>query len=99
MVDVKGVGGIPEPQPQRSASVRERRNEETRSRGPAPQDGVQISSEAQEAASVAQAVQLGNETPDIRQERVDEARAALERGDYKLPNLIAEVARKLSELL
>ncbi len=99
MVGIQGVGGVPEPPAGRPANVRDRKTDKADEGASTPQDGVKISSEAQEAASTAQLVQLANQEPDIRADRVVEAKEAIERGDYRLPNVIAEVARRLSELL
>jgi anti-sigma28 factor (negative regulator of flagellin synthesis) len=97
MVGVKGVGGIPEPTPERPANVRERRREDVKSS--ATQDGVQISSEAQEASAVARLVQLAKQEAEIRPDKVASAKEAIERGDYKIPEVIAEVAKRLSRYL
>jgi len=97
MVGVKGVGGIPEPAPERPANVRERKREDVKSS--ATQDGVRISSEAQEASAVARLVQLAKQEAEIRPEKVASAKEAIERGDYKIPEVIAEVAKRLSRYL
>lgn len=97
MVGVKGVTGIPEPSPERSTNVRDRKR--TGESGAPAKDGVRISPEAKEAADTARLVQLANEEPDIRAEKVDAAREALERGDYKIPSVIAEVAKRLSQYI
>ena len=100
MVGVQGVGGVPEPQSDRSTGVRGRRDDDARAReNVAQEDGVAISPEAQEAASVARYVQIAKDEPDVRADRVVEARAALERGEYKHPEVMATIAEKLSQVL
>jgi flagellar biosynthesis anti-sigma factor FlgM len=96
MGGVQGVNGLP-PTPDRPSDVkdRQRTDQATKPAG----DGVQISSEAQKAAETARFSQLAAFEPDIRQDRVAEARGALERGEYKLENRIAEVARKFLQIL
>lgn len=98
MVGIKGIGGIPEPVPEQPTGVRERAKREE-VRNAEAQDGVRISAEAQEAATVARLVQIAKQEPDIRPDRVAEAKEKIERGDYKLPNVLAEVARRISEYL
>jgi anti-sigma28 factor (negative regulator of flagellin synthesis) len=97
MVGVHGVGGIPEPAPDRSANLRDRR--QTESSAKAPRDGIQISSSAQEAASVARLVQLAGQQGDVRAERVAAARERIEKGEFKFPEVVSEVAKRLSKLL
>lgn len=99
MVGIQGVGGVPEPPPGRPANVRDRKTDKAGEGASTAQDDVKISSEAQEAAGTARLTQLANQAPDVRAERVADAKEAIERGDYRLPNVIAEVARRLSELL
>lgn len=96
MVGIQGIGGVPEPAPERPANVRERKLDGAKA--PA-KDGVQISSEAKEAAGTARLVQIAKETPDIRADRVKAAREAIEREDFKLPEVMAEVAKRLARYL
>lgn len=97
MVGIKGVGGVPEPTPERPTNVRDRKREEVKS---APsQDGVQISSEAQEAAQASRLTQMAKQEPDVRADRVAAARERLEQGSYKESGVVAEVARRISRLL
>lgn len=98
MAGIHGIGGPQEPTLDRPANdVRNRRRDEAQS---APtQDGVQISAEAREAANTQRLTQIAQEDPGIRQERVEEARAALERGDYRDLNVLREVARNIMEML
>lgn len=98
MVGIQGIGGVPEPKPERPADVRDRKAREE----VAPvksEDGVVISSEAQAAASLSRLVQTANSTPDIRTDKVAAAKAALERGDYKNPEIVAQVAERISKYL
>ena len=98
MVGIQGIGGAPEPKPERPSSVRERRTENTnqvKSSG----DGVKISPEAQEAATVSKVVQLAKSESDVRIERVEAAKASIERGDYKNPEIVAQVAQRVSKYL
>jgi anti-sigma28 factor (negative regulator of flagellin synthesis) len=98
MVGIKGVGGIPEPAPERPANVRDRKRDEAKIAS-SKEDGVRISPQAQEAADAARLRQVTESGSGIRADRVAAARESIERGDYKLPNVVAEVARRLSKYL
>jgi hypothetical protein len=97
MVGIKGVGGVPEPKPERPATVRGRKNDGV-AKDEKVQDDVLISSEAQAAASVARIIKEGV-SGDIRADRVQVARERLERGDYKNPEVVREVAKRVSKYL
>ncbi len=97
MSGIHGIQGIPEPTPERPGPVRDRRREEVR--GPAAEDGVEISAEAQEAANVRHLVEVARSQEEVRPERVAEAREGIERGDYRDPNIVREVARRLLRIL
>ncbi|MBN2312101.1 MAG: flagellar biosynthesis anti-sigma factor FlgM [Candidatus Hydrogenedentes bacterium] len=101
MVGVKGVMGVPEPPSERPASVRERARENAAD--VRAKDDVSISAEAhgaaQGAAEVARVVQLAAEEPDIRQDRVEAAKQAMEREDFKIPEVMVEVAKRLSKYM
>lgn len=98
MVGVQGVGGIPEPQPERPVSNRDKRRDEAVSTSAVLSDDVLISSEAQAAAKLQSLVALAQQD-DIRQDRVEQARQAIARGDYKTDDAVHKVAERLSKLL
>jgi anti-sigma28 factor (negative regulator of flagellin synthesis) len=98
MVQIHGIGGIPEPVPDRPNGPRDRRgnnsvNQET------SRDGVDISAQGRQAADIARVRAIADQEPDIRPERVAEAREAIERGDYKKEEIIVEIAKRLENLL
>ncbi len=97
MVGIKGIGGIPEPKPERPAKLREKEAEVSQSS--TAQDGVVISSEAQAAARLAKTVQSLTTQTDVRAEHVAAAKERMERGDYKNPDVVAKVAEKVSKYL
>jgi hypothetical protein len=97
MSGIQGIGGIPEPRSDRPSSVRDRDRQaplESTS-----QDGVEISDGARQAAEVSRLLQLAAESPDVRTDRVAEAREQLEREEFRLPEKVAEVARQISNFL
>ncbi len=95
---IQGLGGPQEPRPDRPASVRDNRPSSS-AESEKSSDGVVISSEAQAAAAVARTIQLSANQAQVRSERVDEARASLERGDYRKPDVVQQVAERISRLL
>ena len=98
MVGIKGLGGVQEQQSDRPAKVRDEKARDA-ARADLPKDGVLISSEAQAAATLAQTIKDIGKIPDIRTERVEAARESIERGDYKRPEIVAEVAKRISKYL
>jgi anti-sigma28 factor (negative regulator of flagellin synthesis) len=106
MVSIQGLGGIPEPKPERPGKVRTDRDNSAsvaganaRGEGTAREDGVAISGEARAAADVVRILQVSKSDQDIRAERVEAARAAIERGDYKNPEIVRKVAERISKLI
>ena len=97
MVGIQGIGGTPEPRPSRSSGVRDNRPSPSADQEPAS-DGVVISSEAQAAAALTKTL-LAVSTDDVRAARVEAARQAIERGDYRRPDAVKVVAEKISRLL
>ena len=71
MVPVTGVGSLGEPLSTRSLRSRDRYSTDTQTR---PKDGVQISPEAREAASVARALHEVASQSEIRAQRVEAAK-------------------------
>ena len=99
MAGINGIGGIPEPAPERPVNTRDRRRDDAvASSSASSTDDVLISSEAQAAAKIANLVQLAKQDT-IRTDRVEQAKAALDRGDYKKPEVVSELAKRLSKLL
>ena len=97
MVGIQGVGGIPEPKPERPAKVREKEKDVTQNT--LVKDGVLISSEAQAAAKLARSIQVASESSDIRSGRVAEAKERIGRGEYRNPEVVAKVAERVSKYL
>ena len=98
MVGIQGIGGVPEPAPDRPTGVRDKKRTED-TKAAASQDDLLISSEAQAAARLAQLIQTAKQATDVRPERVDAAKEAIARGDYKKPEVVNEVARRIKDLL
>ncbi len=98
MVGIHGVGGVPEPKPDRPTNTRSSQTGKTEQSSSASDDVV-ISSAAQAAARIAQLIQASESAPDIRTDRVEAAKAAIARGDYKNPDVVAKVAEGVNKLL
>lgn len=106
MVGIQGLGGIPEPKPERPAKVRNERETQAAgglasatSGGSLKADDVQISSEAQAAAEVSRVLQLARGDDDVRLDRVEAARQSIERGDYRQRDVVFQTAEKLLKYL
>jgi len=98
MGGIQGIGGVPEPRADRPSGARDTERTEPSS-GSDSSDQVEISSQAQAAAVIANTLQAASTQPDIRADRVAEARAALERGDYRKPDVVATVAERIGKFL
>ncbi len=101
MVGIQGISGLPEPvRPDRSSSARDNSKTSSTDEGSSSNsDGVAISTEAQAAAQIAQSLKLTENQSDIRADRVAAAKAAIERGDYKQPEVVEAVAQRISKFL
>ena len=99
MVGIQGIGGVPEPKPERQAPVRDSKKSSSAEGSSSSTDGVVISSEAQAAAVVAASIQATVAQSDVRAERVEAAKQAIDRGDYKNPEIVQVVADRVSKLL
>ncbi len=99
MVGIQGVSGIPEPKPERPAGTRGKADAASTPASSESKDGVVISSEAQAAASIAKTIQAAKVLPDVRADRVEAAKAAIERGDFRNPDIVAKVAERIEKLL
>jgi len=97
MVGIKGIGGIPEPTPDRPANVRDRQTDE--SRGAEVKDDLLISSEAQAAATLARTIEVAKAQPQVRPEKVAQAKERLANGDYKRPEVVRTVAQRIRKYL
>ena len=98
MVGIQGLGGIPDPISERPAKVREEKEKDL-TQTTSTQDDVVISTEAQAAAQLTSAIKVATQTSDVRTERVEAARERLARGEYKNPEVVAQVAQKISKYL
>jgi len=98
MVAIQGIGGVPEPKPERPAKVRDVKEREVATSGQVT-DGLVVSSEAQAAAKLAQLIKTASEESEVRAERVDAARQSIERGEYRNPEVVAKVAERISKYL
>ena len=102
MVGIGGITGLPEPnKPERSTGARDNAKADATdgSSHAADSDDVTISNQAQAAAKVVDALKLAAGQPDIRADRVAAAKAAIERADYKNPDIVEVVAQRISKFL
>lgn len=104
MVAIEGLGGIPEPKPERPSKVRGDRDagskDVSRSALNAPaKDDLTISSEAKAAAELTRLIQVSNSQSDLRADKVAAAKERIERGDYRNPEVVAKVAERILKFL
>jgi hypothetical protein len=105
MVDeVLGVGRKPEPvDPKRSekpedkkgSKGREVSSKQTESQG----DSLSISSEAKSALDKTRLIGMVNSIPEVREDKVDEAKQMVESGDVFSPEVTEKLADELERLL
>ncbi|MFP4173997.1 MAG: flagellar biosynthesis anti-sigma factor FlgM [Candidatus Hydrogenedentota bacterium] len=98
MGGVEGIGGshqgIP---PDRSYN---QRPQNASTDGPkAPQDGVDLSPQAQAAAHTTRLLEIARNQPDIRADRVAVARENIEAGLYQRRDVVAVVAERVGKAL
>lgn len=93
MAGIQGIGGFPLPPNTSLNGVRG--NGAERPVSPA-RDGVAISGEAQLASHLAQLVERTQQSQEMREERVEQARANLEQGLYKMNEMVRVVASRIS---
>lgn len=62
-------------------------------------DEVEISEEARQLAEAAKIEEVVRQTPDIREERVAEVKAKLERGEYNTEEVFDTVAERIMKAL
>lgn len=105
MVGIQGLGGIPEPIPEKPSKIRSDKSTEIRNAQPATgsvenkSDAVVISSEAQAAAEVVRIVQMSKAQEQIRPDKVEQARQSIERGDYRKPEVVQKIAERILKLI
>jgi anti-sigma28 factor (negative regulator of flagellin synthesis) len=97
MAGIQGLGNIPEPVPGRTQNTRDKRPEDTKTSS--ARDGVQISSAAKDAATANRLTQLAAESPDIRPERVEQAKQNLANNNHKDMDVLRDVARSLLKII
>lgn len=99
MVGIQGVSGIPEPKPERPAGARGKTDAASTPASGESKDDIVISSEAHAAASIAKTIQAAKLLSGVRADRVEAAKAAIERGDFRNPDIVAKVAERIEKLL
>lgn len=93
MAGIQGINGAPEVANTRANQTRTRKEEEVRTQ--VKRDGVELSSEAKNAASAGRVMQSASSDSGIRPDRVAAARENLEQGSYQQEHVLRTVARNL----
>ncbi len=95
MVGLEGIGGVKRPANTEPADLRSKKA--ARTPASVDKDSVAISSKAQGAAEATRLA--GIEDPELRMERVERARANIEKGTYKMQSVVRMVAARMSKYL
>ncbi len=97
MMDViVSIGGLSEQSPVRTARIRDRRDDPPENTA---QDAVDISKAAREAAGATRLLVQAPREPDIREQRVEEAKASIQEGVYRVQNVVRYVAACISRYI
>ena len=98
MGGIEGIGGphhgLP---PDRSSNHRAHNPSQGSPQG--PQDGVDLSPQAQTAAQTTRLLEIARNQPDIRSDRVAVARENIEAGLYQRRDVVAVVAERVGKAL
>lgn len=98
MGGIEGIGGPHHGQPPDRSSNYRTPNGSTE--GPQrPQDGVDLSPQAQAAAQTARLLEIARNQPDIRADRVAVARENIEAGLYQRRDVVAVVAERVGKVV
>ena len=92
MVGIQGIGGTPDPANAKQVSDRAKAQAAA---APPAKDGIEISSEAQQASQVARFKELSPGDV-IREDRVAQAKQNLEQGIYRVQEVLLQVANRLA---
>lgn len=95
MVTLTGIGSIANTAFGRTVEGRERRKSTTGASAPTSDD-VSISGEAQQAADARRLQTLASEVPDVRIERVEQAKENIRQGTYRLQHVVLQVASRVN---
>lgn len=89
--DISGVGGVSRPIDNRPTTSRRKEEAESVRR----EDGVQISPEARRAAEVSRLVETARSLPDVREDRVEQARDNIESDRHHDEEVVRQTAERL----
>jgi anti-sigma28 factor (negative regulator of flagellin synthesis) len=93
MLGINGIVGLPEGTSSTQASDRSRRLE---TQAPGTRDDVAISPEARDAAKIISMLRESEQSAQIRQERVEQAKQNIEQGAYKVVDVVKIVASRIA---
>lgn len=92
MITIQGLGGPSEPAPTRPGPGRDRAQAATKS------DDVSFSEVAVQIASAGQAASRSRGV-ELRQERIEQAKESIERGTYRIQEVVLQVADRLARFV
>lgn len=97
MIGIQGIGGVQEPTPPKTGPGKAKAPEAVAEE--ALTDGVSISPEAAEASETSSVVSQAAAANEVRQERVEQARESIEKGTYKVQDVVRQVASRLTKFV
>ncbi len=92
MITIQGLGGPPDPVATRPGQGRDRAQAGPKS------DDVSFSEVAVQAASAGQAATRSRGV-ELRQERIEQAKESIERGTYRIQEVVLQVAERLARFV
>jgi anti-sigma28 factor (negative regulator of flagellin synthesis) len=95
MIGIQGIGGVQEPNGPNSGTGRTKESE--KAKVPVTPDGVNISPEGEKAAVAGSILQQSGEMSDVRNVKIAQARENLEKGTYKVQDVVRQVASRLTK--
>ncbi len=93
-MEIRGVDGVQKVNTEAKTSKVTRKTDTSTSA-----DVAEISREAKQLAEQEKIRELVNKAPDIRQDKIDEVKAKIERGDYNNEEVLKTVAERIMKAL
>jgi len=96
MLNIQGVTKLLEPAEPRRVTERGRKAE---SKPEVTQDAVVFSDEAKQASKAARIAELSKKQSEMRAERIAQAKESIEKGTYKVQEVVLQVATRISKYM
>ncbi|HIA48477.1 MAG TPA: flagellar biosynthesis anti-sigma factor FlgM [Candidatus Hydrogenedentes bacterium] len=97
MIGIQGFGSVPKPSGPKQGPGQAKEPE--KSGYSASSDGVEFSPEAEDASAASSVLNEISTTSDVRNERVQQAKESIEKGTYRVQDVVRQVASRLSKFV